>query len=56
MADSSGKSIKEKQHALYDEELQLIEAGVRDAVPFVPRSEFGQLMPSAKLQKRFAFA
>ncbi len=41
---------------LYDVELRQIEVGERVAKPFVPKSEFGELKSSAKLQKKFSFA
>ncbi len=56
MAYSSARNIKQRQHVLYDVELRQIEAGERVAKPFEPKSEFGQLKSSAKLQKKFSFA
>lgn len=56
MACLSARSIKQKQHALYAEELHKIEAGERAAQPLSPKSDFGQLKSSVKLQKKFSFA
>ncbi|HCU0429562.1 TPA: hypothetical protein OUE92_001718 [Serratia marcescens] len=56
MAHPSARSIKQKQHELYNEALRQIEAGERVAQPFLPKSDFGQLKSSAKLQKKFSFA
>ena len=50
----SGKTIKERQHSLYDEELRLIGRGERDAIPFNPQSELGELRtPTNNIARKF---
>jgi hypothetical protein len=56
MANLSARSIKQLQHELYAKRLQMIEAGERVSQPFAPKSDFGQLKSTAKLQKKFSFA